>query len=113
MKQENIQQYMEYNDDRFTKRVIYKENKDTVFVLNFKPGQKLPEHKHPGSNVHLHVIEGEGEFTFDGSITPAVQGDVFFVNGDENLSFSNNSLTNTSIHVILSKTPDDSYAQDV
>ena len=40
MKQTNLQKYMEYNEEKFTKRVIFKEGESAVFVLNFAPKQK-------------------------------------------------------------------------
>ena len=53
MEQTNLQEYMEYSEEKFTKRVIFKEGESAVFVLNFAPQQALPSHKHPGLNVHL------------------------------------------------------------
>ncbi len=42
-----------YNEEKFTKRVIFKEGESTVFVLNFSKNQALPAHKHPGTNVFI------------------------------------------------------------
>ncbi len=42
MKQTNLQEYMQYNEERFTKRIIFKEGESTVFLLNFMPQQALP-----------------------------------------------------------------------
>ncbi|WP_310793569.1 hypothetical protein [Salipaludibacillus neizhouensis] len=36
MKKHNVNEFIEYGEDRFTKRIIYKETDSTAFVLNFK-----------------------------------------------------------------------------
>ncbi|RKQ34732.1 cupin domain-containing protein [Oceanobacillus halophilus] len=113
MKKQNFNDYVEFSNERFTKRVIFKENKTTIFVLNFASGQTLPAHKHPGSNVQLMVMQGEGKFTIDGEDIPVIKGDVLFVEGDEELAFTNNSTSNTSLYVMLNKIPNENYAKDI
>ncbi len=39
MEKKELVQFQEYQADRFTKRIVFKEDKHTVFVLNFGPGQ--------------------------------------------------------------------------
>ena len=112
MNKQNLDQFLEYNNERFTKRIIFKAGDSTVFVLNFAPGQSLPPHKHPGSNVYLLLIEGTGTFTIDNTDTKVVKNDVLLCTGDEELSFNNDSENNTSIYVMLNKIPDDRYAQN-
>ena len=64
-----LKSYQEYSEERFTKRVIYKKGETTAFVLNFLPGQKLPVHKHPGTEVYLYVVTGSGTLIIDGQET--------------------------------------------
>ncbi|GGM40391.1 hypothetical protein GCM10011351_28150 [Paraliobacillus quinghaiensis] len=109
----NITDFIEFNSERFTKRVIFKEDKTTVFILNFKPGQSLPAHKHPGSNVQLIVLEGEGKFAIDGEEVLIKQNDTLFVTGDEELAFSNCGTENVSLYVMLNKIPDERYAENI
>jgi quercetin dioxygenase-like cupin family protein len=75
----SIKSFMEYNEDKFTKRVIYKKGETTAFVLNFLPGQQLPAHKHPGTEVYLFVVTGSGTFIIDGSDTEVSEGDILHV----------------------------------
>ena len=113
MKKHNINDFLEFNEEGFTKRVIFKEDKTTVFILNFKPGQSLPAHKHPGSNVQLIVLEGEGNFTIDGEEVGVTQKDTLFVTGEEVLAFSNSGTENVSLYVMLNKIPDERYAENI
>ncbi len=113
MEKRALTQYIEFNNDRFTKRLIFNDNDSTVFVLNFQPGQSLPTHKHPGTNVYVHVLTGSGLFTIDSKEIHAQKDDIMLVNGDEELSFMNNGSTNVSLYVVLNNLPNEKYAQDI
>ncbi len=113
MKKQNLNEYVEFNNEKFTKRIIFKEQESTVFVLNFQPGQSLPAHKHPGTNVYLLVLQGEGAFTINGKEVPAQKDDVLVCDGNEEFAFTNNGSSNASIYVMLNKTPNDQYAQNI
>lgn len=113
VKQGNLHDYIEYSEEKFTKRIVFKEGKSTVFVLNFTPKQALPPHRHPGTNVYLLVVEGEGTFTIDGNEVKAKNNDVIVADGDEEFAFVNDSDTNTSLYVMLNKIPSEQYAQNI
>ncbi|MRH41367.1 cupin domain-containing protein [Aquibacillus halophilus] len=113
MKKHNIKDFLEFSEERFTKRVVFKEDKTTVFILNFKAGQSLPAHKHPKSNVQILVLQGEGTFTVDGEEVVAMQEDTLFLTGDEELAFSNTGPENVSLYVMLNRIPDDRYAENL
>nr|WP_026021834.1 cupin domain-containing protein [Bacillus timonensis] len=113
MKKEMLNNFIEYIEEKLTKRVIFKEGGSTIFVLNFMPNQELPPHKHPGSNVYLLVLSGEGTFSIDEQEVKVKKNDVIVCNGDESLSFVNNGTENVSLYVTLTKIPDERYAQDV
>lgn len=113
MKQTNIQEYMEYNEEKFTKRIIFKEGESTVFVLNFAPQQALPTHKHPGTNVYILVVEGNGTFTINGKEVKAKKNDVILCDGEEELAFINDGENNTNLYVMLNKIPDERYVQNI
>ncbi|MEH7225478.1 cupin domain-containing protein [Bacillus sp. JJ1566] len=113
LKKEMLDNFIEYNEERLTKRVIFKEGGSTVFVLNFMPNQILPAHKHPGSNVYLHVLTGAGTFTVDEQEVKVKKNDCLVINGEETLSFVNDGSENVSLYVTLTKIPDERYAQDV
>ncbi|MDL4842664.1 cupin domain-containing protein [Aquibacillus rhizosphaerae] len=109
----NINEYKEFNQEKFTKRIVFKEGGSTSFVLNFKSGQELPAHKHPGTNVYLHVLQGKGVFTINDKETYVSKDDVLLVTGDELLSFANNSNEDVSLYVILNKIPNEKYAENI
>lgn len=113
MKKQNLNEYVEFNNERFTKRIIFKEGESTTFVLNFEPGQSLPTHKHPGTNVYLLVVQGEGAFIIDGKEVPVQKDDVLVSDGNEEFAFTNNGSSNASIYVMLNKIPNDQYAQNI
>ncbi len=87
--------------------------KSTAFMLNFSGDQSLPAHKHPGSHVFLQVISGGGAFIIDGEEHTVSAGDYLFVTGEEELAFKNNTDADTSIHVLLNRTPDERFATNI
>ncbi|MDF2617168.1 MAG: cupin protein [Sedimentibacter sp.] len=50
-----------FNDNQFTKRIVFEDEDVLSFVLNFKHGQSLPTHQHENSALTLFVIQGKGE----------------------------------------------------
>jgi quercetin dioxygenase-like cupin family protein len=112
MQRQSLSNFIVYNEEKFTKKVIFKEGESTVFVLNFSANQSLPAHKHPGTNVFIQVIEGEGTFYVNGEALPANKLDVLHFTGEEEMSFVNNGR-NTSLYVMLNKVPDERYVQEI
>lgn len=113
MEKQNIQDYIEYKGEKFTKRVIFNEEDSTVFILNFQPGQTLPTHKHPGATLFLLVLKGEGSFIINGNELPVKEDDLITITGDEELSFTNNGNKNVSLYVTLHHTPSPEFAKDI
>lgn len=113
MEKQSLLAYQEYSEERFTKRVIYKKGETTAFVLNFLPGQQLPAHKHPGTEVYLFVVTGNGAFTVDGKEIEVSEGDLIHVGGEEEMAFNNNGTEPVSLYVVLSKVPSEKYAQNI
>ncbi|MGX6442427.1 cupin domain-containing protein [Neobacillus sp. K501] len=113
MEKQSLLAYQEYSEERFTKRVIYKKGETTAFVLNFLPGQQLPTHKHPGTEVYLFVVTGSGAFTVDGKEIVVSEGDLIHVGGEEEMAFNNNGTEPVSLYVVLSKVPSEKYAQNI
>lgn len=112
MEKFSIQAYQEFNEERFTKRVIRK-GENTAFVLNFMPGQQLPEHKHPGTEVYLYGLAGTGTITIDGTDTEMTAGDLVHTSGDESLAYTNTGSEPVSLYVVLTKLPGDEYAKNI
>ncbi|RHW31197.1 cupin domain-containing protein [Neobacillus notoginsengisoli] len=113
MEKQSLSPYMEFSKERFTKRIIFKKGESTAFVLNFNPGQQLPPHKHPGTEVFLHVLSGIGTFIIDGAEQEVSANDVVHCGGEEMLAFKNNGSGPVSLYVILSKVPSPEYAKDI
>ncbi|MGJ7920654.1 cupin domain-containing protein [Neobacillus sp. LXY-4] len=113
MEKKSVDVAKEYNDERFTKRIVFQKGDSTVFVLNFMPGQALPTHKHPGTEVYLLVLNGSGTFTIDGATTEVSQNDVVHCSGEEDLAFENNGNDPVSLYVMLNKVPDERYVQNI
>jgi quercetin dioxygenase-like cupin family protein len=113
MEKKSLQEYMEYSEEKFTKRVIFKEGGSTVFILNFMPGQSLPAHKHPGTEVYLLVLTGSGTFTIDGVDTEVQERDIIHTSAEEDLAFKNTGNEPVSLYVMLNKIPDERFAQNI
>lgn len=113
MEQKSIKEAITYNEERFTKRIIFQKGDSTVFMLNFMPGQELPAHDHPGTEVYLLVLNGTGTFTIDGIATEASENTVVHCAGNENLAFKNTGDAPVSLYVMLNKVPDERYVQNI
>lgn len=113
MEKKSITEAMEYNSERFTKRIVFQKGESTAFVLNFMPGQALPAHKHPGTEVYLLVLCGSGTFTINGVDTEASANEVVHSAGDEDLAFANTGTEPVSLYVMLNKVPDERYVQNI
>lgn len=103
---------LEYREDRFTKRVLH-QGDQLVFVLNFLPGQELPAHRHPGAEVSILVLEGEGQVLADDVAVEVGKGDALQLSGEENFLFRNTGDKPASLYVVLSYIPSPKYAQNV
>ncbi|HEY2494572.1 MAG TPA: cupin domain-containing protein [Paenibacillus sp.] len=113
MEKKELLQVKEYNQDKFTKRILFTSGESVVFVLNFMPGQQLPTHQHPGTAVFILVLDGGGTVTVNGEESALVKDDVISCEGEEQFSFKNTGSTPTSLYVVLSKIPDERYVQNV
>jgi quercetin dioxygenase-like cupin family protein len=113
MDKKQIQAFKEYNSVKFTKRVVFKNGESVAFILNFMPGQELPPHKHPETAVYILVLEGNGTVTVNEEQTSLVKDDLISCDGNEQFSFKNTGSEPTSLYVVLSKIPDERYAQNM
>lgn len=113
MEKKSIAAEQEFSDKKFTKRIIFREGESTVFVLNFMPGQQLPAHKHPGTEVYLMVLQGAGTLIIDGISHEVAEKDVIHASGEEEFAFHNSGSEPASLYVMLNKIPDERYVQNV
>ncbi|ULT56422.1 cupin domain-containing protein [Neobacillus drentensis] len=103
MDKQTIKTYQEFSEEKFTKKVIFNNGSSTAFILNFLPGQKLPAHKHPGADVYLLVVSGNGRIIIDGKENEVTEQDVIHTSDDEELSVINTSSEPVSLYVVLTK----------
>lgn len=113
VEKKNLKDFQEFSEEKFTKRVIYNQGEGTAFVLNFMPGQALPKHKHPGTELYLQVLQGEGTLIMDGNESHIDYGDIVYCVGEEELAFENNSDQKTSLYVVLGKIPSKEFAENI
>jgi quercetin dioxygenase-like cupin family protein len=113
METKQLSSAQEYSETQFTKRVIHKKGESVVFVLNFMPGQELPKHQHPNTDVYILVLDGNGTMTVDEKDTDVIKGDVVHCDGNEQFSYKNSGNVPSSLYVVLSKVPDARYAENV
>ncbi|WP_315065763.1 cupin domain-containing protein [uncultured Clostridium sp.] len=113
MKIEKILEKIAYSEEKFTKRVLFNEDRVLNFVLNFKLGQGVPPHNHEQSDLIVHVLVGEGELGVDGNLHKIVQGDVIYCKGTEVFSLKNTGDKDMSCFVILAPNPSAIYSKEV
>lgn len=106
-------EYQQFNNEHFTKKILFKHGQTVVFTLSFKPGQQLPAHRHPGSHLYLTVLEGGGTLTIDGSDRDIAKGDAVHCEGEEEFSFRNTGVESAILYVMLNHIPDERYAQNI
>lgn len=113
MKIEKLSEKIVYNEEKFTKRVLFNENRVLNFVLNFKPGQGVPPHNHEQSDLIVQVLVGDGELGVDGNLHKIAQGDVIHCKGTEVFSLKNTGDKDMSCFVILAPNPSAIYSKEV
>ena len=112
MEKFSLSAFQEYSEEKFTKRVIRK-GENTAFVLNFMPGQQLPDHKNPGTEVYLYALTGTGTIVIDGNETEMAAGDLVHTSGEESLAFRNTGSDPVGLYVVLTKLPGEEYAKNI
>ena len=113
MKIEKISEKILYKEEKFTKRVIFNENRVLNFILNFKPGQGVPPHNHEQSDLIIYVLVGQGEMVVDETPYKITQGDVIHCKGTEIFSLVNNGDKDMSCFVILAPNPSPMYSKEI
>ncbi|WP_178022929.1 cupin domain-containing protein [uncultured Paenibacillus sp.] len=103
----------DYQTEKFTKRIAFKKGESVVFMLNFMPGQELPTHTHPNTDVFILALQGSGSITVDGVTSPLGQGEALHLEGAEAFSYRNDGDEPASLYVVLTKVPAPEYAQNI
>lgn len=111
MEKKSIAEHQEFIAEKFTKRVMFKDGNQVVFVLNFEPGAALPAHNHPGATVTILGLEGSGVIRGGSEEAALAVGDVARLTGEEVLSYR--ADTRSSLYVTITNLPDERFAKDV
>src|SRR5699024_9835977 len=106
MKNHSITDAQQFDEKMFTKIDIIKNKRSVVFLLNFLPGQHMKSHDHPGRELYLYVIEGNGTLLVDGKEKEVTKGDVIYCDPEEQIGFTNTSDGRVSIYATLTKIKD-------
>jgi quercetin dioxygenase-like cupin family protein len=92
-----------YDVNHMTKEMLFDEGKSKVFILNFMPGQSLPSHGHPHTQVYLLVIEGAGTCHIDEQAYQISHGEVIHCSMEQMLSIENTGTEPMSVYVVLAR----------
>lgn len=104
MEIKNIKDSIVYSDSTFTKRALFATDDILCFVLNMRPGQVLPMHKHENSSLILHVLSGSGEAKINDETVKLEEGAVLYTKGEDDFSIPT-VHSDMSLYVSLSPNP--------
>jgi quercetin dioxygenase-like cupin family protein len=104
MEPKSLAAFQDFNMKHFTQKFVYKNDGNSVFILNFLPGQIMNEHKHLGKEVYFHVLQGEGTLLNNGNEIKVSKNDILHISGSDYLGFVNTGSERVSIYVVLSNT---------
>jgi quercetin dioxygenase-like cupin family protein len=113
MEKKTVTEAIQYQEERFTKKILFKQGESVVFVLNFMPGQQLPVHKHPGADVYLMALKGKGTVYVDEVEQEFTEGDVLYIHGEESFAYHNSGTIPASLHVVIANVPGPAYTQEI
>lgn len=99
----SIKDAQQFNEERFTKIDIIKHRHSVTFLLNFLPNQEMRAHDHPGRELYLLVLEGNGTFSIDGKALEVAEGDMIYCKPEDQLGFINTGDKRVSIYATMTK----------
>ncbi|MFD1708871.1 cupin domain-containing protein [Siminovitchia sediminis] len=99
----NLDEYLEFHEDRFVRKNLFQEGKTTAFLLNFLPGQTIPPHPHPNAHIYLTVIQGKGTCTIGEKEFFMSQNDMIHCTDEQMLSIENTGNEPLSILCVMAK----------
>jgi len=97
----NINDYLKYSEEGFTKELLIKNNHMLCFLLNLMPGQVVPKHNHENIEGIAYMVKGSMLFTIGEKEVCIAEGDVISFSGNEMVGISNNTGINASCMIIL------------
>lgn len=103
LKLASLQSAQTFDEQKFTKQVLFSTERSIGIVFNFLPGQELPPHPHPGREVVITVLQGSGSGRLGEKSFTFSEQDTFHCTGEEELSITNSGEKPLSIYVLLYK----------
>ncbi len=109
----DINESIVFHDKTFTKRILTANSHILCFVLNLKPGQALPVHKHENASLVMHVLSGSGEIQINDEVEKLVKGSVVSAKGEDDFSIPTVN-EDMSIFIIISPNPsNEAYSKSI
>ena len=83
MEYKKISEFVIFNNEHLTKKIIYQDPNVLTFMLNLIPGQVLPRHGHEGGTLTIEIISGAGTIAINDVKQEMSKGQLFFLAGND------------------------------
>ena len=106
LKETEIADYIKYDNDKYTRHLIYKDVDFEILIMCWKPGQKAPIHGHEGEKCFMRVEKGSLLFTnynlistspLDLQKIDSIKGEVGYLDGPADIHSVENIYNENSI----------------
>ena len=101
MKIVNVEDFEQYEDEKYVRPVLFKGERTTALLLCLKPGQAVPPHRHEGFEIILQPLKGEAEAVLDGERVTLRAGELVLVDGANDFAPVNKGGENFSMLITL------------
>jgi quercetin dioxygenase-like cupin family protein len=75
-----------FSNKTFTKRILFANDQVLSFILNLRPGQVLPVHRHEQSTLVMVTLSGSGEVLINSETEKLKKGSVVMAKGEDDFS---------------------------
>lgn len=96
-----IKEVFPLREDGPAKHVLLRSREGMVLLLGLATGQTLPPHRHPGYELQILVVEGEGRFFLQGEARAVKAAAVLSCGGDEDFGVQNDGANPLYVLVVL------------
>ena len=106
LKETEIADYIKYDNDKYTRHLIYKDVDFEILIMCWKPGHKAPIHGHEGEKCFMRVEKGSLLFTnynlistspLDLQKIDSIKGEVGYLDGPADIHSVENIYNENSI----------------
>ena len=106
LKETEIVDYIKYDNDKYTRHLIYKDVDFEILIMCWKPGHKAPIHGHEGEKCFMRVEKGSLLFTnynlistspLDLQKIDSIKGEVGYLDGPADIHSVENIYNENSI----------------